>query len=426
MAQSLECIAAGAVADIQQHQQHFLAHASNAAIVCDLYAQLFAGCGLSPAGRFAPRDPSRPLRLLYVVSSLVDGQAASANIARFCTLHDPGRIAPHVLCVEEFTRREPPLGFLQYPEAPSVQVGRGVIDRLPAGALTMLSARGDLLAGAREAIGAARELGADVAVFVGSPACPVQAGCAFARVAPRQINMNIGVPLPMPGIDTIIYNSPRRWLEDRSFLASRQIGSSSVETSGGDARAGLTTLPRSRESLNVPADALALVSAGNRLPARLLAGSFLVDLATFLGAHPRARWILIGPGDFAPVLERMGPLAQRVITLGPVADIRPVVKACDIFLNEYPEGGGNTVIEAMGCGVPVVALDAGPRHAQHIGAALSGDLSLTTSKAYWERVGALGGDPGARGEVGRAQQGRAVEKLDYTAIVKAYEAVYFP
>ncbi|MFA6046648.1 MAG: hypothetical protein WC718_16810, partial [Phycisphaerales bacterium] len=341
VAQSIECVAAAAVADIQQHQQAFLADAAHARVLCDLYAELFALAGLKPAASphsATPPSGARPLRVLYLVSSLVDGQAASANIARFCRLHDPSRFVAHVLCVEEFTRRTPTLNFLEYPDSPSSRVGDKTIATLPLGSLTLLEPAGDLLAGARAAIAASRALAPDVAVFVASPACPVQAACAFARIAPRQVNMNIGVPLPLSGIDEIVYNSPRRWAQDRAFLTARGIASRSVETSGGDASAGVHARAESRVDLGLPSDALALVSAGNRLPQRLLAGSFVRDLDAFLSSHPHAWWVGVGPGDFAPIRAALGPGLARVITPGPRADIRPIVKACDIYLNEYPEG----------------------------------------------------------------------------------------
>lgn len=423
LAQAIECVAAGAVADIQHHQQAFLRDAAHAGVLCDLYAEILLMAGITPHAALAgvQHDASEPVRLLYVVSSMVDGQAASANIARFCRLHAPRRFDTHILCVEEFTQRAPALGFLKYPDAPSSRVGASVIASLPPATLTLLEPVGDLLAAARQAIIAGRALQPHVAVFVGSPACPVQAACAFARIAPRQINMNIGVPLPMRGIDQIIYNSPRRWARDRDDLAARGIVSSTVQTSGGDARAGLATIPEPREKLGVPADALLLVTAGNRLPQRMLAGDFAADLASFLNRHPSAWWLGVGPGDFTGALRVLGP---RAVAIGPRADIRPVLKAADVYLNEYPEGGGNTIIESMGCATPVVAGDFGPRHAQHIGAALSDHASITTREAYWGLVESLASDPAARRTLATRQQARALNTLDHSVIARAYEHAY--
>ncbi|MFA6043537.1 MAG: hypothetical protein WC718_01010, partial [Phycisphaerales bacterium] len=86
-------------------------------------------------------------------------------------------------------------------------------------------------------------------------------------------------------------------------------------------------------------------------------------------------------------------------------------------------GGGNTVIEAMGCATPVIALNAGPRHAQHIGASLVGD-DITDIATYWQRVDALASDSLARRSAGQAQQRRALNALDYPVIAKAYEAAF--
>jgi len=192
------------------------------------------------------------------------------------------------------------------------------------------------------------------------------------------------------------------------------------------------------------------VSAANNLPGRMLRTTFAADLARFLAREPDVWWVGIGAGDFAPVQSAMrravlalgaeGETAatpedvlRRVRLLGPMSDIRPAIKACDVLLNEYPEGGGNVVIEAMGCGVPVVAMAAGRRHAECIGAELVGpewaieadSLGMPEATArYWNRVGGWVRAPGERRVAGLAMQQRAIEQLDYAAIAKAYESCF--
>ncbi len=456
---AIEHLAGAAVVDIQQHQQTFLAGAFEAAFLADLYAKAFDIAGLTAASPRQPplrvrSIPRRPLRVLYVIGSLAQGQAASANIARLIQSHPPSQFDPALLVVEEMTARTPPRAALKFPSAPSQSAGGELIAQVknslqdPA-RLHILSTNGTYLDAASAAIHHARGLAPDLAVFVASPASPIQAAMAYAGVAPAQVNMCIGVPLPIRGIDAIIYNNPRRQRNDEPWLLHRGIRVLGVETSGGDAASGAAVTPTPRAALSIPDDAVALASAANALPQRTLRTTFAADLARFLARHQRAWWLAIGAGDFTPVLHAIhlaathlaGPSAgydvvRRVRLLGPLQDIRPALKACDILLNEYPEGGGNVVIEAMGCAVPVVAMAAGSRHAECIGAHLVGPpyaiepqspdapTAPSMTDAYWALAEHWLHDAPARRLAGQAMQRRAIERLDYANIARAYEACY--
>jgi glycosyltransferase involved in cell wall biosynthesis len=102
-----------------------------------------------------------------------------------------------------------------------------------------------------------------------------------------------------------------------------------------------------------------------------------------------------------------------------------MLKSCNVLLNEYPEGGGNSVIETMGCGVPVVAMQAGPRHAECIGAELVGPDAIPTNDidAYWRLAETWIRDPQAAAAAGARQRARALAELDYGVICDAYERI---
>lgn len=458
VAEALEHVAGAAVLDIQQHQQTFLAGAFESLFLGDVYAQVLERVAwptwCKPSDEL---DDLRAMRVLYVLGSVVQGQAACANVARLLESHAPERFEPSVLVVEEMTARTPPLRALKFAETPSTVVGAGTLDRMRASVgpdrVCIVPPTGTYLDGAHLAIERARAMRPDLAIFVGSPASPIQVSMAFARVAPVQVNLSIGVPMLTRGIDAVIYNNPRRQREDSAAVESRGIRVLGVPTSGGDAAGGPSVIAMPREALGVPAPATVLVSAANNLPGRMLRTTFAADLARFLAREPDAWWVGIGGGDFGPVREAMrravlalaaqeGAAAtpedvlHRVRFLGAMSDIRPAIKACDVLLNEYPEGGGNVVIEAMGCGVPVVAMAAGRRHAECIGAELVGpewaieaDLSTdraldTRIAAYWSRVRQWARDAMSRSAAGVAMQRRAIDTLDYAAIGLSYEACY--
>ncbi|MDX2131955.1 MAG: glycosyltransferase [Planctomycetota bacterium] len=441
-ADAVEAIAAAAVADIQQYSQAFLRGVPEAAALGSLYERAFAQAGLSPGVReAAPIPRGRPARLVYVVGSVVEGQAASATIARLVALHDRRAFDPVVVVAEEATRRDPALTFLRQPDAPSERVGAPTLARLRAHApVRVLHAGGTFVDGARDGVALmrdlAREAPIDLAVFVASSACPVQAGMAWARVAPTQCVLSVGSPLVLRGVDAVIFNNPRRRRADAPGLAAMGIRDAGVETSGGDAGGAAQALACTRASLGLPARAVVLASVSNALERRMLATTFARDLGAFLARTPDAWWVGVGACETdgltraiaAGAGDRANDVAARCVFLGARRDVPQVLKACDLLLNEYPEGGGNSVIESMGAGVPVVAVRAGPRHAECIGADLAGDDpawgGVDSLDDYWRLATRLATDEAARREAGRAQQRRALERLDYPVIARAYERIF--
>lgn len=423
---SVEAVAAAAVLDIQQHRAGYLADAHGVVQLCGLYTRAFSAALSDLPWAPPPARPGAP-SVLLVAQCIADGQAASSVVLRLAADLTAHGWRVGVLVAEELTQRTPPLSVLRCPDGPSTRIGAAYLDRLREHAEVMLiPTAGTFLDGARAGVRLARGWRPDVAVFVASPACPIQAGLIAARIAPAQVNLSVGVPVLMPGVDLVLYNNPRTLAAHAEVLSARGLRALSVATSGGDAAAGAAAAPADRARLGVPADALLLASASNCLPARMLAGSFARDLAAFLQANPGAHWVGVGRGDYAAVRALLAPVIRRVHLVGTVDDIRPFVKAADVFLNEYPEGGGNSVIEAMGCGTPVVAMNAGPQHGCCIGAELVGEDAIPTmdTAAYWSRVSEWAKNPAARAEAGRRQQKRALETLDFAPITAAYRRAF--
>jgi glycosyltransferase involved in cell wall biosynthesis len=113
-------------------------------------------------------------------------------------------------------------------------------------------------------------------------------------------------------------------------------------------------------------------------------------------SRPDTRLVLIGEGAYGPVLERKANaagIARQVRFLGrqPSATVAGWMRAADLFcLPSYSEGCPNVIIEALACGLPVVATDVGgipelvtgqcgllipPRQAEPLRAALDSALA---------------------------------------------------
>lgn len=94
-----------------------------------------------------------------------------------------------------------------------------------------------------------------------------------------------------------------------------------------------------------------------------LVRAFAQWLAHDEAARQRARLVIVGDGPLRPEIERMiaeAALGDRVWLAGERADLAPLFGALDCFvLPSRAEGISNTLLEAMACGLPVVATDVG-------------------------------------------------------------------
>jgi glycosyltransferase involved in cell wall biosynthesis len=94
--------------------------------------------------------------------------------------------------------------------------------------------------------------------------------------------------------------------------------------------------------------------------------TFLRAATRFAAVQPDCRFVLCGEGinhdnETLASLIRDAGLGDRVILLGVRGDMERVYPAFDVLTlsSAYGEGFPNVLIEAMSCGVPCVATDAG-------------------------------------------------------------------
>ena len=157
------------------------------------------------------------------------------------------------------------------------------------------------------------------------------------------------------------------------------------------------------------------------------------DFATFFRAaqklrndFPHVHFLLAGQGVDAAnaVLVEQSAALRNVHLLGFRSDVRALLSACDIFsLVSLSEGFPNVIGEAMACGVPCVATDAGDT------TILIGDTGRVVPvgdadalAAAWRALLEMSAaDRAALGAAARARIGR---DFDLRSIVSRYESTY--
>lgn len=123
-----------------------------------------------------------------------------------------------------------------------------------------------------------------------------------------------------------------------------------------------------RRRFGLPAGARVLVTVGG-LVERKGFHRVIAALPELLGKHPDLRYLVVGgpspEGDMSDALQQQARqlgVRDRVHFLGPIVpdELKWPLSAADIFvLPTRNEGWANVILEAMACGLPVVATDVG-------------------------------------------------------------------
>ena len=363
--------------------------------------------GIEPAPRRQRRSSGRRLRLAHVVCQLVDGgHAPSREMMTFLRYADRERFDP-LLVVTEAIARHPEPGEQRYISKPTRERApqrlREIEEQLGIPVLMPKQVRNYAAdAAALHRMLAERQV--DVAFFHGSIAMPTDWLLCAWQAAPWQVDLGFGVPLHCPHVDYQFFEVEAT-MERLAFLCREHGIAYGYAGAGHDASEIEAAEPLSRGQLRVPADHVILGTIGNHLPRRM-SERFCRTVAGVLSRFERATYFVIGPGDFARQRQWFGPLAAqgRVRFVGVTDQPARWTKTLEIYLNEYPAGGGYAVADAMAAGVAVVCMKVEDSSLASAGYAWVGHENAVhppTDAAYAARLEALLRDADARRALGR-------------------------
>ncbi len=154
----------------------------------------------------------------------------------------------------------------------------------------------------------------------------------------------------------------------------------------------------------------------------------VVRIFARVAAATPARLLLVGDGpDAARCRELAGELgvADRVRFLGETPDIAHVLAAADLFLlPSSHESFGLAALEAMACGVPVIATNAGGMPAVVTDGRTGMLFAPGEVEAMADAARELLADEPRRKAMGAAARARAVDEFAPGRVVPMYEAFY--
>lgn len=181
-----------------------------------------------------------------------------------------------------------------------------------------------------------------------------------------------------------------------------------------------------RARLGLPEDRVVCAFVGRLTPQKDPA---LLLEAWAIGHWPQAHLVLVGDGPLRPRLEASvtsGPTRGQVTFAGATADVASYLKAADLLvLPSRAEGMSNAILEAMACGLPIVATDLIGNREVMGGDGQAGRLVPPGDPAALaEAVGMLLRTPTLRDKLGGAARAMVAERFDIQRVVTQYLSLY--
>lgn len=159
-----------------------------------------------------------------------------------------------------------------------------------------------------------------------------------------------------------------------------------------------------------------------------LARAFVMMLQRHPSAARFLRLAVVGAGSLRPAIEQVlaaGGASELAWLPGERSDVAEVLPGFDIFvLPSRAEGISNTILEAMACGVPVVATGVGG-NSELVSAGETGELVPSANPpALAEAIWRLAADPALRARMGAAALTRTLAQFSLDEMVRRYALLY--
>jgi sugar transferase (PEP-CTERM/EpsH1 system associated) len=181
-----------------------------------------------------------------------------------------------------------------------------------------------------------------------------------------------------------------------------------------------------RRELGLPEGSFVIGSVGRLV--QIKDHQTLLKAAALLSANGiDVRVLLVGSGPERERLQNqaIGPLESRLCFAGDSSRIPEMLNAMDVFvLPSLGEGMSNTLLEAMACGLPVLATNVGG-NPEIVENNVNGRL-FTPGDADWlaAQLKCLARDPALIHQLGTAARNRAIESFSLSRMLENYRSFY--
>ncbi|MBU0899819.1 glycosyltransferase family 4 protein [bacterium] len=376
-----------------------------------------------------PTKKKDKINLAHVVGNLIDDTHSPSKLVKgFINFHDYERFNLSVFSSEVYVKRDNPC-FPVYNTLPSSYRRAPKLVSLMKEKKVKFFATPVDGSQTESALILAQELisnDIDIAIFHSSMASSIDCIVAGLKTVPLQIVLSHGGDVRSGGIDAVLYLNETPYEVNKDYWKKRGVKAFSLEGFFDVDEELKGTLPK-KEEFNIPKEAKVLITASNHLEKRL-SEEFLEVVVKILKENKEAYYLVVGRGNLdkqKDLLQRAG-VVERVIFTGPRQDAPLLIKMADVYLNEFPAGGGFTTLEAMAAKKPIAAMNYSQEHTQCIAANYIGkDLAIKSKdyQGYLELTNKLIRDEEYRLSIGEKMRKRYEEKHSPLEVVRDYEEV---
>jgi glycosyltransferase involved in cell wall biosynthesis len=386
------------------------------------------------AGESGAKWPIRPehrdgdrLRIGLLIPNLVDNVVAyTKRVLDFSKYLDAAKCDLHVYSTENMCHRARQLPCRHSAE-PSEQWGRESLAILrQRGVHVYLAERNvSLIQAAHDVAGRVTTDGIEVLVTQAGPTMPIDwLACRLCK-APVKIHIHIGIPLYQRGIAVTLFDNAHNMERERTCWPD-YAGDLRLMRQGTDIELLDAQQPFERRHFGLSEDNVLVGVLSNHLDTRL--GASYVDvIIAALKQNPEARFVPIGGKQLSgAVLEqfRLSGVGKQIVHIPVQKEVGRILKMLDVFAAEFPVSGSQSVVEAMVCGIPVVAMRSSNTHVGSTGADIVGSeyaIGQYDPQAYLARLKEWMGNVPARRLAGCAMRMRAEREF---SIRRYVEGVY--
>ncbi|OGV50462.1 MAG: hypothetical protein A2X49_14835 [Lentisphaerae bacterium GWF2_52_8] len=356
--------------------------------------------------RLVSRRKKEPFKIACISSIFSDFIAPAQAMVNFATALDKADFSPVFISTNQFFTHEKRIGengLGDWNIGLGTELARAEIPVLTIPGQESISSLSSKL------IGLCAEQEIDIAVSNASVFGFPDACLAISGATVSFFDLHQGFPLYADGIDAILhFNSSTRaaqlgpWEERGGRVLDYCFG---VE---------ILTLPDKHPA---PNGTVYLITVSNHLDSRM-DGPFCSIVSRLLMEFPQLHYQFVGACDETLVRSKFpSELAERLEFSGAVRDralLTAYLMNSDIYLNEFPVGGGRSVLEAMAASLPVVTMRSGDLHVESLGADFVGEDSIIglEPEKYYGLVKALVLSPSLRRSMGNRMRMRAENLFD--------------
>ena len=372
-----------------------------------------------PWRKVPPRNQIRPLRLMFVITSMPVG-GAETLLVNMLRRMDPESVQPEVVCLKE-----------------PGPLGEQISGEFPVHA-NMIAAKWDLrilyrLARLfhRQRTDVVITIGAGDKMFWGRLAAHI-AGVPCIASALHSTGWPDGVGKANRALTRItdafigVADSHGEFLRDFEKFPADKVhvirNGVDCDRFKPDADAGKSV----RDELGLPSDSqlVGLVAALRSEKNHCM----LVDTAAKMkDSFPSAHWLIVGDGPERENIENRARelnVADRIHMLGTRHDTPRIVSALDVFsLCSLNEASPVSILEALACGVPVVSTDVGSVSESVIEGKTGHLVPSEDVDAFAAAVSRLLADPQQCREFGAAGRALVLRSGSLDSMVKGYESL---